>query len=206
MLAITVANRGESGHTRPVELTPASNNLDAYLESSEVIDWSHPAVSALASELGAGRGTAAAKAQAVYEWMQREVPHSVDTGRQEVTCAASEVLSLRTGICYGQSHLLAALLRSVGVPTGFSYQITDDIGGLHGFGAALIDGTWVPLDSRGPAPFSALGVLAWPMDPLMDGIVYAEPLPNVVAGLRKHGTVAELCADLPNVAEVGSQA
>lgn len=185
-----------------MELKPASGRLDDYLEPSEVIDSAHPAVAALSNDLAAGRLTATAKAQAAYEWMQREVPHSVDTGRQEVTCSASEVLSLRTGICYGQSHLLAALLRAAGVPTGFCYQITDDVGGLHGFSAVLLDGTWVPLDSRGPAPFSTAGVLAWPEDPLMNSVVYPQPLPNVVEGLRKYVTVTELCADLPNVSEV----
>ncbi len=51
------------------------------------------------------------------------VSHTRDASREEVTCAASEVLAAGTGICYAKSHLLAALLRAVGIPAGFCYQV-----------------------------------------------------------------------------------
>jgi len=43
--------------------------------------------------------------------------------RDVVTCSASEVLREGTGICFAKSHLLAALLRAVGIPAGLCYQV-----------------------------------------------------------------------------------
>jgi len=69
---------------------------------------------------------------------------------------ASEVLALRHGLCFAKSHLLAALLRFAGIPTGFCYVrlVDDDRPGrfvLHGFNACYWrpEDRWIYLDPRG---------------------------------------------------------
>ena len=84
----------------------------------------------------------------------------MDIQSTNVTCKASDVLKERQGICYAKSHLLAALLRAQGVPTGFCYQrlllgaTAEDGHCIHGLNAVYIDTEqrWVRLDARGNKP------------------------------------------------------
>src|SRR5690349_377749 len=101
-----------------VELT---NKFD-YLASTDVVDWDHPDVRQLAGELAGDELEPMAIAQKCFEWVRDEIEHSMDFGRTEMTCSASEVLTHRTGFCYAKSHLLAALLRANDLPAGFCYQ------------------------------------------------------------------------------------
>ena len=79
-------------------------------------------------------------AEAAYEFVRDEIPHSQDSGDPRVTWRASDVLAQRTGICCAKSHALAALLRAEGIPTAFCYQrLADDDGSnplMHGLVAA----------------------------------------------------------------------
>ena len=93
-----------------------------FLASTEVVDWDHPDVRQLAGDLAANESEPVAIAQKCFEWVRDEIEHSMDFGRTELTCKASEVLARRTGFCYAKSHLLAALLRANGIPAGFCYQ------------------------------------------------------------------------------------
>ncbi len=70
------------------------------------------------------------------------------------------------GICYAKNHLLAAILRSQGIPTRLVYQVLikdapNTVTVLHGFNAAYITALskWLRMDARGntggiDAPFS----------------------------------------------------
>lgn len=61
-------------------------------------------------------------AKAAYEWVRDQVTHSVGAQNPRVTVTAAKVLAAPTGLCYGKSHLLAALLRAEGITTGLCYQ------------------------------------------------------------------------------------
>ncbi|WP_239651504.1 transglutaminase-like domain-containing protein [Neosynechococcus sphagnicola] len=132
-----------------------SINLQAYLQASAVIDWHHPGILALAQKLAAGQQSPSAIAKACFEWVRDQIHHSSDYQMNPVTCRASDVLQYQTGYCFAKSHLLAALLRANGVPTGFCYQrlSLDDQGApytLHGFnGVYLPDIGWYRVDARG---------------------------------------------------------
>ncbi|MGF1536669.1 MAG: transglutaminase family protein, partial [Elainellaceae cyanobacterium] len=131
--------------------------MNPYLESSEVIDWRHPAILAQARELAASGTTTEAIAKACFEWVRDEIHHSVDYQQNPVTCRASDVLAHGTGYCYAKSHLLAALLRANGIPAGLCYQrlSVNDQGApycLHGLNAVQIPGGWYRIDARGNRP------------------------------------------------------
>ena len=187
-------------------------DLDPYLNSSEVVDWGEPAVQEVALELTAGRLSDVEQARVLFEWVRDTISHTHDAGRNEVTCSASEVLEAGTGICYAKSHLLAALLRSVGIPAGFCYQVfeNDDHPGperraLHGLNGVYLTslGRWVRVDPRGNrddvnAQFGLdAEQLAFPELEFLDDQIYAEPLPQVIRALRRYRKLSSLWSHLP---------
>lgn len=195
--------------------TPESQNLRDYLESSVFIDWHTSDIRPLADVLTAGVPSDLDKAKRLYEWVRDEIPHSADAGHETVTCRASEVLRHRTGICYAKAHLLAALLRAVGVPCGLCYQVlrydsSSERLVVHGLNGIYLEslGRWVRVDARGnKASVEAQFCLdrehlAFPVDSALGEFtcrtVFARPLPSVVSCLASHESVTEVMAHLPN--------
>lgn len=188
---------------------------DPFLRSSDVVDWQHPDVLARARALAEGGGDVVALTRRAFEFVRDGIRHSADFGLRAVTCAASDVLREGSGYCYAKSHLLAALLRANGVPTGFCYQrlSLDDAGppfALHGFNAVLLpEHGWYRIDPRGnrrgidagcSPPIERLAftpTLPGEMD-LPD--IYPDPLPVVVEALRRHAVAGDLARDLPDLA------
>ncbi len=131
-----------------------------YLRPTEWIDSDHPAVRARAAELLAADGADVETARAAFEFVRDEIPHSWDIQSRRVARRASEVLEYRTGICYAKSHLLAALLRASGLPSGLSYQKltlgeTPKTGyAVHALNTVFLPsiGRWIRLDARGNKP------------------------------------------------------
>jgi transglutaminase-like putative cysteine protease len=184
-----------------------------FLASTDVVDWFHADVRTLAWCLAGGESDPVEIARRCFEWVRDEVRHSVDYQDTQVTCAASEVLAHRTGICYAKSHLLAALLRANGIPAGFCYQrLSIDGTGppfcLHGLNAVhLPEIGWYRVDPRGNKPgvhakFSPpQEYLAFPAEIRGEATlpeIHAEPLAVVVEALGRHATVAAVCANLPD--------
>jgi Transglutaminase-like superfamily len=78
--------------------------VDPFLRRTDVLDFDHPRVAALARELSAADSTSTARR--MFEWVRDHIAHTGDAGRDEVTCTASQVLETGTGFCYAKSHLL----------------------------------------------------------------------------------------------------
>lgn len=188
--------------------------MNAYLEASDVIDWQHPTVLALAGQLGAGHETPEAIAKACFEWVRDEIYHSADYQMSPVTWRASDVLKYKTGYCFAKSHLLAALLRANDIPTGFCYQrlSIDDQGApysLHGFNAVYLPQIgWYRIDSRG----NKAGVNAQftpPQEQLAYSIrlpeevefepIFTAPLSIVVEALQACQSWDEMLQKLPDI-------
>ena len=183
-----------------------------YLTITQVIDWQHPQIVALASQLK--QSAAKTTAKACFEWVRDNIYHSCDYQMNPVTCRASEVLKHQTGYCYAKSHLLAALLRANSIPTGFCYQRLSifDNGApycLHGLNAVwLADYGWYRLDARGNRP----GIDAQ-FDPPQEQLafklnfaeeadcqhIFAKPLPAVTAALQTYATWDKLLHNLPDL-------
>ena len=188
-------------------------NTEAYLESTDTINWKDPAVRDLARALAASRDDPAEVAKACFEWVRDEIGHSGDIQADLVTCSASEVLEEKTGWCFAKSHLLAALLRANGIPTGLCYQRLrqDDGTGftLHGLNAVFLPELgWYRVDARGNKP----GVnaqftppeeqLAWPvLEPGEMDLpeIWTAPLPGIVKRLRENNSLADANRNLPDV-------
>jgi transglutaminase-like putative cysteine protease len=192
----------------------SSVTIDAYLASTDIVDWKHPAVVAHAQVLSAGLSDSQLVTRRCFEWVRDEIKHSHDFGLVPVTCAASEVLQKGSGYCYAKSHLLAALLRANGIATGFCYQrLSRDGNGapfsLHGLNAVRLPGIgWYRVDARGNRD----GVDAQfvpPREQLAFSItmageadlpeVWPDPLPVVIDTLRMHTSAAALWDELPDL-------
>jgi transglutaminase-like putative cysteine protease len=97
-----------------------SLQFEKFLSASAVVDYDFPAIQTLAASLRDPIVEATAKR--CFDWVRDNILHSIDFQRDEVTCAASEVLTVGAGLCTAKSHLLVALLRSHKIPAGFCYQ------------------------------------------------------------------------------------
>ncbi|SOC25460.1 transglutaminase superfamily protein [Alloalcanivorax xenomutans] len=187
--------------------------MDAYLAATDVVDWHHPDVRALARELAAEQDSDEAVAHRCFLWVRDEIRHSMDYRLSPVPCTASEVLRERSGFCYAKSHLLAALLRANGIPTAFCYQrlSRDDNGEpycLHGLNAVRLPGqAWYRIDARGnrvdidarfEPPIEHLAYAATlPGEKDIPGR-FAEPLPEVVSALNAYEDAGALHLNLPD--------
>lgn len=187
--------------------------MDSFLAFSSIIDFDHPMVAARARALAAGRTKDIEIAKACFDFVLREIAHSVDVRKNPVTLKASDVLREGHGYCYAKSHLLAALLRGNGIPTALCYQrlSIDDKGPpfcLHGLNAVHLKGIgWYRCDARGNKPGIAAGFDP-PREQLafapklqgernLDGL-FADPLPGVIAALGRHAAWDSLLRDLPD--------
>lgn len=188
--------------------------MQRYLSSSEYIDFEAPEVQALARHLATEAASETELVRLAFEFVRDEIRHSVDFKLNPVTCKASDVLRHKTGYCYAKSHLLAALLRANGIPTGLCYQRLSIAGGdapycLHGLNAVYLkEWGWYRVDARGNKP----GVNAQfqpPREALAFPIVapaerdlpeiWSEPLPVVVDALSRYDTYEQVLANLPDI-------
>ena len=193
-----------------MEFTLESDDINDYLKESNEVDYSNPIIQRKAEELFKTNQTDVEKIQNTFEFVRDDVSHSWDIQDELVTCHASEVLSYQKGICYAKSNLLAALLRSQGIPTGFCYQRlmifdTPEKGySLHALNAVYIKSLnkWIRLDARGNkkgvnAQFSTgKEMLAFSINPEFDEIdypiIFVEPNRKTIEALRKNNNALEM--------------
>jgi transglutaminase-like putative cysteine protease len=131
--------------------------IDDYLRPSPLIDFDHPAVQDYLASLSWGSRLETEIARSTFEFVRDQVAHSWDIGSRRVTAKASDTLTCREGICYAKSHLLAALLRCQGIPSGICYQRltfgdTPETGySIHALNTVYLASLqkWIRLDARG---------------------------------------------------------
>jgi transglutaminase-like putative cysteine protease len=188
--------------------------MDKFLESSDIIDFTHPTIISKALKLAEGCKNDMEIVKRCFEFVRDEIRHTGDAGEGITTCSASEVLEQRAGWCYAKSHLLAALLRANGVPTALCYQrlsCSEYVEGsycLHGLNAVhLKDYGWYRIDARG----NKTGVDAQ-FDPPYEKLafelgdneydlneLYTEPLGVVVKALKTRRNYAEMVGNFPDI-------
>lgn len=198
-----------------MQITPETDDLCQYLQSSSVVNYIDSKVRHLAERFIAEPKDEITLIKEIYEYVRDNIHHSFDVKTANVTCSASEVLQAGHGICFAKAHLLAALLRYAGVPTGFCYQklILDDqqkpVLILHGLNAVYLKSQqrWLRIDARGNKPgvnaqFSPdKECLAFPIRPEYgesdEPIIYRTPNRHVVHALKTCKTTTDLYNNLP---------
>ena len=191
-----------------------ANRMHNFLRESKYIDFSAPIVNEKAHALFDSNADDIQKARFAYAFVRDDIPHSFDINAKVITAKASDVLLHSTGICHAKANLLAALLRSQGIPSGFCFQrltrVNDDSQGylIHCYNAVWLDGHWVMLDARGNAngknaQFS-LGepILAFPcrsqyQEYYIQGI-YSHPHAETMNVLERATNLQDVLENLPN--------
>jgi hypothetical protein len=190
--------------------------MKAFLEATPIIDFDNPAITALAKSLLTK--TESETIKNCFEWVRDNIKHSGEFKLNPVTYKASDVLKHKTGFCFAKSHLLASLLRSNDIPTGFCYQCLsmDALGApfcLHGLNAVFLKdlNAWYRLDPRGNntqvnAQFCPpKEQLAFPVNLKKETDYFevcAEPLPEVISLLKTSMTYEDVFDQLPSTAMV----
>lgn len=188
--------------------------LHGFLRFTPVINWTHPLVAQTASELALRQRNPALIASNFCRFVRTTIRHSFEQQLSPTVYRASDVLEQRHGICHAQCILLVALLRTTGIPAGFSYcrvpaDATPTGFCLHGLTAIhLPDRGWQHVDldkdasdvtSPTALPLRALTVAA-PVAPTgMNSFPHPDPLPHVIASLTRHSHWQELQAHLPDL-------
>lgn len=186
---------------------------DLFLKEDNYIDFSNSLIQKKATEIFNGMDGEREKAEAAYRYVRDQIPHSFDVNASVITAKASDVLYYETGICHAKANLLAALLRSQGIPAGFCFQhitlVEDDSYGycLHGYNAVFIEGKWIQLDARGnkagvSAEFSMdEPILAFPnrieYEEYFFSGIYADPDSATMKMLERATTIQEVMEWLP---------
>ncbi|MEA2028794.1 MAG: transglutaminase family protein [Campylobacterota bacterium] len=188
--------------------------MKAFLQESNIIDFSHPTIAKLAQALAVGCESDEQVAKACFEYVRDEIRHSGDHQDPITTLKASEVLEHGTGWCYAKAILLAALLRANGIPIGFCYQrlscseYKEDIYCLHGLNAIHLKAYgWYRVDARGnkegvdakfTPPIEQLAFELGKNEYDLESI-YEEPLPEVVKALQSYKSYEEMIHNFPDV-------
>ncbi|WP_117161718.1 transglutaminase family protein [Paraliobacillus sp. X-1268] len=193
-----------------MEMICESDQLEDYLLELNEVNYSNPIIKAKIEVLFNSTQTEVEKAKVAYEFVRDEISHSWDIQGKRVTCDASDVLNYKEGICYAKSNLLAALLRSQQIPTGFCYQrlmlfdMPEKGYSLHTLNAVYLKSfkKWIRLDARG----NKTGVdaqflideekLAFSVNENYGEkdypVIYIEPNPKTINVLKEHSDVVEM--------------
>lgn len=143
-----------------MKLIPESENMEDYLkEIPPVIRFNTPLIRQKIMEIESKVSSKKERAKIAFEVARDEIKHTFDTKDKVITISGEEALEKKEGICFAKSHLLATLLRGMGIPAGFCYQRvlrkgTVESGyALHGLNAVYLDEVgWFRLDPRGNKP------------------------------------------------------
>ncbi len=185
-----------------MQLLIESENLNDYLkEIPPYIVFDTPHVKASIHDIMSQTASPYERAKMAFEIARDGISHSFDTQSKVITIGAEDALVNKEGICFAKSHLLATLLRSMGIPTGFCYQRvlrkgTVESGyALHGLNAVYLEGIgWFRVDPRGNKPgidsqFSTeVERLAYPIRTELGEVdypnVFPTPLPEVIRAME----------------------
>ncbi|OHD18806.1 MAG: hypothetical protein A2086_03270 [Spirochaetes bacterium GWD1_27_9] len=133
-----------------------SDKIEDYLQETEIINFSNQSIQKISKQFDKYSHDEILLVKHIYEYVRDNISHSFDIPElKKVTCIASDVLENGEGICFAKAHLLAALLRSKNIPTGFTYQKVydeeDKCFFLHGLNTVYLKSInkWIRLDARG---------------------------------------------------------
>ena len=192
--------------------------MQNYLKETDLINFSHPEVEALAAKLAFECKTDVDIAKKCFTYVRDEIHHSGDYQDEITTYRASDVLEHKTGWCYSKSILLAALLRANNIPTGFAYQrlscseYVDNAYCLHGLNFIYLkEFGWYRVDARGNKE-GVNAIFNPPHEQLAFELEenefdleenYENPLPEVIQALKTFTCYSEMIHNFPDIKNGG---
>ncbi|MFB3897060.1 MAG: transglutaminase family protein [bacterium] len=143
-ILVITANQIDEATSPTLPLKYKDESITRYLSSSPYIQSDDTAIIAVAKQVVGNEKNAAKAAIALCHWVNGYVENKgFDTG----FASAKETLQSKRGDCTEHSVLLAALTRSIGIPTKIATGITyaDDAFYYHMWVEVYL-GKWMPLD------------------------------------------------------------
>lgn len=195
-------------------LRPTSSDVNDYLRISNYANFEDPIIKEQLLQIQLKERDLERQGRLAFDFVRDQIRHSFDFAGELVTISATEAIRAKEGICFAKSHLLAALLRGLGIPTGFCYQRmmrkgTVESGfALHGLNAVFFPTYgWKRVDPRGDkqgihSEFSLREeILAYKLNEdkgeADDPRIFSDPLPEVIRAMSISPTVAELFYNRP---------
>ena len=132
-------------------------NLNQYLIDLPELKITSPVIQQLNRKLFGNTTDELIIINRAFTFVRDSIAHSWDIQAHEVTRTSLDVLKAGHGICYAKANLLAAILRSANIPTGFCYQkliLFDEDSPqycIHALNAIYLStyDKWIRIDSRG---------------------------------------------------------
>lgn len=201
-----------------MKLIAESIEIGEYLTELPEVNFTNETIQQITKLLFSDEQKDVEKVKIAFEFVRDRISQSLDIDSKYVPCKASDVLKYGEGVCFAKANLLAALLRSQTIPTGFCYQRLSIDGNvengyaLHALNAVFIPSLkrWIRLDARGNAegvfchfsvdeeilpykPNEMIGEKDYP-------IIYTKPNAEVMAVLEKSTNAHKMYRyDLPSV-------
>lgn len=134
----------------------ASSTNSKYLKSvSEISFKSDDSVSRKAAELTKGLKSDSEKIVAIYNYLVKNFSYDYDFANKVIsgqikthTPSPKNTLSSKKGVCYDLSSLMAAMLRSQGIPTKLVKGYSTQVNGYHAWNSVYDESTdsWYTID------------------------------------------------------------
>jgi len=193
-----------------MKLILESNDVNDYLgEIPPIVVFNTPLIQKRIKEIESRADSQKERAEIAFKIARDEIAHSFDIHGKIVTINAEDILKTGEGICFAKAHLLATLLRGMGIPTGCCYQRVTRKGSvesgyaLHGLNAVYLKETgWFRVDPRGnkqgvDSEFTTdKEMLAYKIHPELGEVdypnVFTKPLPSVITSMKDSSDVDEL--------------
>lgn len=116
---------------------PKLTGFDEYLQPSDIIDSSNPAIVYQASRLAEGKDDLFDVAFTLAQWTEENIQYNLSSLTSEASLPASWVLEKRIGVCDEMTSLFIAMARSLGIPARF-------VKGVSYTESAIFDRNWLP--------------------------------------------------------------
>jgi transglutaminase-like putative cysteine protease len=152
-----------------MDMTDQATVLAECLESTDYLDWKHPAIKSKADELTDGCATDKEKLEKIY-YYSREYPYDIYESFKYLADGkyrASDAMAAGYAFCMGKASIFVTLCRAVGIPSRIGFQqvncpekdfMNDEVKAVwtdrplpwHSLGEAYLNGKWLKLDATIP--------------------------------------------------------
>jgi transglutaminase/protease-like cytokinesis protein 3 len=126
----------------------------AYLNSIQMINWNKDMTAIKkAAELTANVSRDEDKVKKIYNYVVSNIRYdydklaNIDKLPSTYLPVIDDTLKTQLGICYDFSSLMAAMLRSSGIPTKLVMGYAEGVNGYHAWNEVYLDGKWVTIDT-----------------------------------------------------------
>ena len=156
----TTDNRYRAVGRSVIDVAMANPNA-VFLASIQEIKWTESSLAvSRARQITSGLTTDRQKFEAVYRFVVNNIDY--DTPKLATLTSTylpnvDETLTSGKGICYDHASLMAAMLRSLGIPTKLVKGYATTVQGYHAWNEVYVDGEWLIVDASVDAQRRARG-------------------------------------------------